>query len=147
MDHCLTVGLAYVTDMHMHIQTHTVKCTHKIQTICWQFNFSGSHWKMFAITNLLDWTNVNSSQPVSQLAAILGSSSNCCGLHSCGRFWTWWWTVWVVPTFSVYFPKSIGHQKTLRLNLFSCFWKHLVIPHQKGKRWWSISPRLPVSMR
>ncbi len=87
---------------------------------------------MFAITNLLDWTNVNSSQPVSQPAAKLGSGSNCCGLHFCGRFWTWWWTVWVVPTFSVYFPKSIGHQKTLRLNLFSCFWTHLVIPHEKG---------------
>lgn len=88
---------------------------------------------MFAITNLLDWTNVNSSQPVSQLAAKLGSGSDCCGLHSCGRFWTWWWTVWVVPTFTVYFSKSIGHQKTLRRNLFSCFWTHLVIPHEKGK--------------
>lgn len=88
---------------------------------------------MFAFPNLLDWTNVNSSQPVSQLVAKLGSSSNCCGLHSCGRFWTWSWTVWVVPTFSVYFPKSIGHQKTLRLNLCSCFWTHLVIPHEKGK--------------
>lgn len=48
-------------------------------------------------------------------------------------FWTWPWTVWVVPTFSVYFPKSIGHQKTLRLNLCSCFWTHLIIPHEKGK--------------
>ena len=119
--------------MHTHTHTHTHTSTH---VKCKQYACSTIPMvlieKMFAITNLLCWTNVNSSQPVSQLAAKLGSGSARCGLHSCGRFWTWWWTVWVVPTFSVYFPKSLGHQKTLRLNPFSCSWTHLAIPHEKG---------------
>lgn len=117
----------------MHTHTHTHSSTHMK---CKQYACSTIPMvlieKMFAITNLLYWTNVNPSQPVSQLAAKLGSGSAHCGLHSCGRFWTWWWTVWVVPTFSVYFPKSLGHQKTLRLNPFSCSWTHSAIPHEKG---------------
>lgn len=95
---------------------------------------------MFGITNPLDWTNVNSSQPVSQIAAKLGSSSDCCGLHSCGRFWTRWWTVWVVPTIlCIFSPNPLVIRKHLGW-ISSVVFGHAWPSHMKRKVFqWSIS--------
>lgn len=47
--------------------------------------------------------------------------------------------------FFLILPNIHGHQKTLSLNLRSCFWKHLVIPHKKKKTFLDHYPNICLS--